>query len=71
MHKRNNNTQRDNAKDTDTIISMYNLIEYNDNYSKTFRSLWQYWKDIPVLNKSNNIDLNGINATVRLILKQR
>ena len=71
MHKRNNNTQRDNAKDTDTIISMYNLIEYNDNYSKTFRSLWQYWKDIPVLNKSNNIDLNGINATVRLILKQK
>ena len=71
MHKRNNNTQRDNAKYTDTIISMYNLIEYNDNYSKTFRSLWQYWKDIPVLNKSNNIDLNGINATVRLILKQR
>ena len=26
---------------------MYNLIEYNDNYSKTFGRLWQYYKDDP------------------------
>ena len=26
---------------------MYNLIEYSDNYSKTFGSLWQYYKDDP------------------------
>ena len=26
---------------------MYNLIEYSDNYSKTSRSLWQYYKDGP------------------------
>ena len=25
----------------------YNLIEYSDNYSKTSRSLWQYYKDDP------------------------
>ena len=24
---------------------MYNLIEYSDSYSKTFGSLWQYYKD--------------------------
>ena len=30
---------------------MYNLIEYSDNYSKTSRSLWQYYKDDP----NNNI----------------
>ena len=24
---------------------MYNLIKYNDNYSKTSGSLWQYYKD--------------------------
>ena len=24
---------------------MYNLIEYSDNYSKAFGSLWKYYKD--------------------------
>ena len=28
-----NNTQIDNAKDIDTVMLMYNLIEYSDNYS--------------------------------------
>ena len=28
-------------------MPMYNLIEYSDNYSKTFGSLWQYYKDEP------------------------
>ena len=35
-----NNTQRDNAKDIDIVMPMYNLIEYSDDYSKTSRSLW-------------------------------
>ena len=26
---------------------MYNLIEYSDNYSKTSRRLWQYYRDDP------------------------
>ena len=30
-----NSTQVDNAKDADIVISMYNLIEYIDNYSKS------------------------------------
>ena len=30
-----NNTQIDNTKDIDVVMSMYNLIEYSDNYSKT------------------------------------
>ena len=29
-----NNTEIDNAKDIDTVMSMYNLREYSDNYSK-------------------------------------
>ena len=41
-----NNTQISNAKDIDIVMPMYNLIEYSDNYSKTFGSLWQYCKDI-------------------------
>ena len=28
-----NNTQIDNAKDTDVVMPMYDLIEYSDNYS--------------------------------------
>ena len=27
-----NNTERDNAKDIDTVMPMYNLIEYSDSY---------------------------------------
>ena len=30
-----NNTQVDDAQKTDLVIPMYNLIEYNDAYSKT------------------------------------
>ena len=26
-------------------MSMYNLIEYSDNYSDTSRSLWQFKRD--------------------------
>ena len=42
-----NNTQVDNAKDIDIVMSMYNLIEYSDNYAKTSGSLWQYFRDEP------------------------
>ena len=59
-----NNTQVDNAKDIDIIMPMYNLIEYSDNYSKTFGSLWEYCKDIPAVNNNSNNDyFNGANAT--------
>ena len=37
-----NNTKIDNAKDIDVVMSVYNLIEHSDNYSKTSESLWQY-----------------------------
>ena len=42
-----NNTDIDNAKNIDIVMPMYNLIEYSDNYSKTTRSLWQFYKDDP------------------------
>ena len=35
-----NNTQIDDAEYIHIVISMYNLIEYSDNYSKTSGSLW-------------------------------
>ena len=46
------------------VMPMYNLIEYSDNYSKTFGSLWQYCKVIPVVNNEETIaHLDGTNAT--------
>ena len=50
-----NNTQVDNAKETDIVMAMYNLLEYTDNYSKTSGSLWQYCKDIPAVDNNNPI----------------
>ena len=45
-------------------MPMYNLIEYSDNYSKTYGSLWQYCKEIPVVNDAGDVaDFNGANAT--------
>ena len=59
-----NNTQIDNAKDIDIVMSMYNLIEYSDNYEKTTESLWQYCKDIPALNANDEItEFTGGNLT--------
>ena len=37
-------------------MPMYNLIEYSDNYSKTFGSLWPYCKYIPAVNTGNIVD---------------
>ena len=59
-----NNTQVDNAKDIDIAVPMYNLIEYNDNYSKTSGSLWQHCKDILAVNNNNEIvNFNNDNPT--------
>ena len=54
---------RDNVKDIDIVMSMHNLLEYSDNYSKTSGSLQQYCKDIPALTNGNIVELNGANAT--------
>ena len=40
-----NTTDIDNPHDIDNSMSMYNLIEYSDHYSKTSGTLWQYYKD--------------------------
>ena len=42
-----NNTDIENAKDIDIVMPIYNLIEFNDNYSKASGSLWQYYEDDP------------------------
>ena len=45
LHWKINHTQRDNPKDVDVVMPIYNLIEYDDNYSKTSGQSWQYYKD--------------------------
>ena len=67
-----NNTQIDNAEYIDTVMPMYNLIEYSDNYSKTSGSLWQYCKDIPAVNNNGDIVIfNGANDTDSLNFKSK
>ena len=59
-----NNAQIDNAENIDIVMSMYNLIEYSDNHSKTSESLWEYCKDIPTVDDNGAIvNFNGANAT--------
>ena len=53
-----NNADIDNAQDIDIVMPMYNLIEYSDNYSETFGSLWQYYKDDPNDNITQSESLN-------------
>ena len=51
---------------------MYSLIEYSDNYSKTFGSLWQYCKDIPAVNDNGHIaEVNGAIATDSFYFKAK
>ena len=42
-----NNTQIINAKCFDISMSLYNLIEYSDNYAKLSGRLWQYYRNEP------------------------
>lgn len=49
-----NNTFIENAEDI--VMSMYNLLEYSFNYSKTSRSLRNYYRD------KTNVDTTETNA---------
>ena len=45
-------------------MPMYNSVEYNNNYSKTSESLWQYCKDIRAVNNNGNtVNFNEDNVT--------
>ena len=61
-----NKTQVGNAKGIDIVMTMYNLIEYSDHYSKTSRSLWQYCKDIPAVNNNGEIVDFSVNNLIDL-----
>ena len=58
-----NNTQIDYGKDLDIKMPMYNLIKYSDNYSKTSRRLWQYYKnELPLTDAQAMKNLSGSSS---------
>ena len=49
-------------------MPIYNVIEYRDNYSKTFGTLWQYCRDEPTFHANGAIvDFDADNATTDLL----
>ena len=54
-----NTTFLGNAEDLDIVIPMYNLLEYNENYSVTSGSLWNYCSD-EINDDANENDNAGI-----------
>ena len=65
-----NNILIDNAKDNDVVMTMYNLIEYSDNYWKILGNLRQYYRDEPSVN--NNYVINNFSSnTVSFKFKQK
>ena len=58
-----NNTLIDNAEDLDIVMTMYNLIEYGKNYSKTTGSLWDYYRD--ETNSGAGSENNNVNYSIK------
>ena len=54
-------------------MPMSNLIEYNNAFSKTSESLWQYYRDVPALDGNANIidfPANNNNRNSSIIKQQ-
>ena len=47
----------------DIVMFMYSLMKYTDDYSKISGSLWQYYRNGPVL--ENNNDITNFHADNR------
>ena len=63
------NAQLD-AQYIDVVMSMYNLIEYSDNYSKTSAILFQNCRDVPVVDNNGAVnDFTDANITDSFNLK--
>ena len=58
-----NNTQIDGAQYIDVVTPMYNLINSNDNYSKSSGILWQHFRDVLTVDNNGAIsDFTEANA---------
>ena len=56
-----NDEHVDDAKYLDIVMPMYNLIEYNDNYSDISGSLWQFKRDELAVTAAGNPDKVSVN----------
>ena len=67
-----NNTEVDHVKNIEVVMSMYNLIKYNNNYLETSRGLQQYYRDELALNNDGNIfDISAYNKNGSLKFKAK
>ena len=57
-YQKSSNAFTENAEDLDIVMSMYNLLEYSDNYFMTSGSLWNYHKD-KIYDEENENDNNN------------
>ena len=59
-----NNVLIENVEDLDTVMPMYNLLEYSRNHLKTSGSLWNYYRDelTDEANDNNSPNKNVINS---------
>ena len=49
-----NNTLIEKVEDLDIVMLLYNLLGYNNNYTMTSGSLWNYYRD-----ETDNVDDNA------------
>ena len=62
------NTFTDHAEHLDVVIPMYNLLEYNNNYSMASGSLWNHYRDEVIEdanenNEAGNCSINNNKTT--------
>ena len=57
------NEHVDNADNLDIVMSMYNLIEYNDNYSDTSGSLWNFKRDEQNMNNEDPANVTKADSS--------
>ena len=55
-----NRVKIDNVEDLDVAMSMYNLLKYSKNYTKTAGILWNYYRDEP----NSGTDANNITHSI-------
>ena len=61
-----NNTQIDNAKDFDSGMNFYNLLEYSHNYSKTYKDIPAVDNNVIVKNNAENNLAHSFNFKVKM-----
>ena len=68
MQNRNKRYFFDGTEQINITMPMYNLIEYNDNYSDTSGSLWQFKRDEKLIWQTIILNLLSTNQILFVIL---